>query len=210
MPYIPSKNKFGKAPHDSIIKKLVDADLPLAAEAFGAELDEKKRNTLDTLTCSEDELIHKVLKIADITADKLLAERAKQRLKYTGLKHTLFPAALSTLEIYSERFYCFSENGKPYYVKSDLADFPEWYNRGREKAKEIFPAQELENVLAVCCAKERSQKALLLLKLFDYVVDSEIIRVGYVYPNRVQPYRHPVVHPDGTLRVPCGLRTRYL
>ncbi len=169
---------------EGIIKKLIQADLLLAAEAFGARLDGEDITAVDTATCSEKDFLQKVLKIAEISGDKQLAEHAQQKISQPDLKHTLSPAILSVLEIYSEKFYSFWENGKLISIKSEISDFPQWHNTAREKAAETLTAEEMENILVMCCAKEPAQKAPLLGKLLDNVIDSETVRLGYLYPDR--------------------------
>jgi len=178
------KKSIGETPPGGIVEKLLEADLLLAAEAFGASLDDKKRAGIDTLTCPEEQFLQKTLKIAEICGDRLLAERAQQRMTYPGLQYNLSPATLSALEIYAERFYSFWEGGKLTHVRSEMADFPQWYNRARKTAEEVFPAHDLENILVMCCAKERTQKGPLLWKLLSCIIDSEIVRIGYVYLAR--------------------------
>lgn len=172
------------ASQEEIIEKLIETDLLVAAEVFGARIDEENRAAIDTSTCSEKDFLQKVLKIADISGDKLLAENAKQKISHPDLKYPLSPATLSVLEIYSERFYSFWENGELITIKSEISDFPQWYNTARDISGETFTADEMENILVMCCAKEPAQKAPLLRKLLDNVIDSETIRLGYLYPDR--------------------------
>lgn len=178
------EDKLEDASQEGIIKKLIETDLLVAAEVFGASMDEESRTVVDTSTCSEKDFMQKVLKIAEISGDKLLAENAKQKISHPDLKYALSPATLSVLEIYSERFYSFWENGELITIKSEISDFPQWYNTARDKAAETLTAEEMENILVMCCAKEPAQKAPLLRKLLDNVINSETIRLGFLYPDR--------------------------
>ena len=189
MPDKLSKNKFTKALHERVVKKLIEADLLVAAEAFGASLDEKQRASIDTITCFEKDFVQKVLKIAEISGDKLFAERAHQRIRYHGLKYELSPATLSALEIYSERFYSFWEDGKRSSVRSEISDFPQWFNTAMKKAEMTFIAHDMENILVMSCTKERAQRAPLLWKLLNNIIESETIRLGYVYPAREMAHK---------------------
>ncbi len=178
------KKKFNRALQKRVVKKLLKTNLLAAAETFGHAPDDKERQLIDTGTCSDDEFIQRALKIAEVTDDKKLAENARQRMTYAELKYPLTPAALSTLDVFAERFYAFWEDGKMISVRSELADFPQWYNAAQIKAEEIFTAAEMENILIMACNKDRDQKAALLWKLVRNFNDSEIIRVGYLYPDR--------------------------
>jgi hypothetical protein len=189
MPDLLNKNNTNHTPNDGVVKKLVKSDLLVAAEAFGARLDEKKRTSIDPSTCSEEDFLKRALKIAEICEDKLLAERAKQRIDYPGLKYDLSPAILSAMEIYSERFYSYLEDGKLIYIRSEISDFPQLLNTARKKADKIFSLQEIENIIVVCCNKERAQKLPLLCKLLNNIIETETIRVGYVYPVRKMTYK---------------------
>ena len=73
------------ASQEGIIKKLIETDLLVAAEVFGASIDEKNRTVIDTPTCSEKDFLQKVLKIAEISGDKLLAENVKQKISHPDL-----------------------------------------------------------------------------------------------------------------------------
>lgn len=177
-------DKFEQALKTGLVKKLLKADLLTAAESFGYEPDAKERQQIDTATCSEEEFLQKALKIAELADDKMLAENVRQRITYAELKYPLCPAAHSTLDIFAERFYSFWEDGKMIFVRSELGDFPEWYNTAQKKAEEIFSASEMEKILMMACNKNRDQKATLLWKLVRNFIDSETIRIGYLYPDR--------------------------
>ncbi len=178
------KEKFDRALQAGVIKKLLKADLFTAAEIFGHTPDDKERRLIDEGTCTEDEFIQRALKIAEVSGDKMLAENALQRMTYSELKYPLTPATLSTLDVFAEKFYAFWEDGKMISVRSELADFPQWYNAAQIKAEKIYTASEMEKILIMACNKDRDQKAALLWKLVCNFIDSEIIRVGYLYPDR--------------------------
>ncbi len=179
-----SEDKFSQALEKRVIKKLLEADLLNAAESFGHPPDDKERQLIDTGTCTEDEFLQRALKIAEVSDDKMLVEKVQQRMTYAELKYPLTPAAVSTLEVFAERFYSFWDDGKMISVRSDLADFPQWYNTAIEKAEEIFTTAEMESILITACNKNREQKGALLWKLVYNFIDSEIIRTGYLYPDR--------------------------
>jgi len=179
-----SEDKFSQALEKRVLKKLLEDNLLTAAESFGHQPDEKERRLIDTGTCTEEEFIQRALKIAEVSDDKMLAENARQRMTYAELKYPLPPAALSTLAVFAERFYAFWEDGKMISVHSELADFPQWYNAAQIKAEEIFTAAEMENILIMACNKDRDQKAALLWKLVRNFINSETIRIGYLYPDR--------------------------
>ena len=182
-------NSSDDTSQEEIIDKLIQADLLLAAEAFGARLDGEGRTSVDTGTCSNKDFLQKVLKIAEITDDRQLAENAQQKIDQPDLEHTLSPAILSVLEIYSEKFYSFWESGKLISIKTEISDFPQWHNTAREKAAETLTAEEMENILVMCCAREPAQKAPLLEKLLDNIIDTETVRLGYLYPDRDMAYK---------------------
>ena len=178
------KDKFEQALQKGVIKKLLKAELWLAAEIFGHTPDDKERQLIDTGTCTEDEFYQRALKIAEVSNDKMLEENVRQRLEYVQLQYPLTPAARYTLEVFAERFYSFWDDGKIILVRSELTDFPEWYNAARKKAEKIFTADEMENILITACNKDRKHKGVLLWKLVYNFIDSEIIRTGYLYPER--------------------------
>lgn len=173
---------------ERIAGKLREADLFLAAEAFGAETEPDSRESVHTATCSEEEFVRRVRRIAEITGDRLLAERIRQREQYRGLERALSPSTLSVLNTYSERFYSFWDAGKQVFIQSDLADFREWYNRAVKQAEEVFTPEEMERILAMSCTREQMKKSPLLVKLLDNVTDTEAIRIGYLYPVRDMAY----------------------
>ncbi len=184
----PSSPKINHALRERRIRNLIKADLQLAAEAFGAELDEETAQKVHTATCPEDLFIQKVTQIAEISGDRLLAERARQRAAYPGLKHYLPPAAVSVLHVYTERFYSFWDEGKQFFIKSELSDFPQWYEKSLQYKEEIFSDQDMESILAMSCSRDQIKKTPLLKKLLDNILDSEIIRTGYLYPVRDTAY----------------------
>lgn len=167
-----------------VIAKLMEAGLLPAAAAFGAHLDPKETAALAVSTCSVKDFCKKVLLLAEITGDNLLAENLRKRSKCHDLKYSLSPTALSISEIYAERFYSYWQDGKQLFIRTEISDLPQWYNTTCEKADAVFDAAVLENVLVMSCAKERASKAPLLKKLIDNVVSSETIRLGYLYPDR--------------------------
>jgi hypothetical protein len=183
------KDHLSDGLQEGVVGKLLEADLLVAAEAFGASLDEKQKAFIDTATCSEKDVLQRVLKIADICGDELLAERAQQKIKFPGLKYDLSPATLSALDVYSERFYSFWEDGKLSYIRSEISDFPEWLHVAKERAEEILSAQDMENIIVICCARDRAQKVPLLCKLLNNMIETETIRLGFVYPARETAFK---------------------
>jgi len=178
------KDKFEQALQKRVVKKLLKANLLLAAENFGHTPDGKERQSIDTGTCTEDEFFQRALKIAEVSDDKMLEENVRQRMEYAQLQYPLTPAARYTLEIFTERFYSFWDDGKMISVRSELADFPQWYNAARKKAENIFTADEMESILITACNQDREPKGALLWKLVYNFIDSETIRTGYLYPDR--------------------------
>ncbi len=177
-------NALRRAQNQRITRRLSEAGLWLAAEAHGAEIPPEEQSAVDTAITSESEILDKILRIAEITEDSLLAERARQRMKYTGLKRDLSPAVAGVLDIYTERFYSFWDEGKQIFIQSEMTDFPEWYNRAVDGMEAIFTPQDMETILAMSCGKEQMKRAPLLRRLLGTVADTETIRIGYLYPIR--------------------------
>jgi len=173
-----------KPADDRIRQKLREANLFLAAEAFGEEPEPGRSEAIDSATCSDAEFVRRVQQIAEITGDRLLAERIRQREQYQGLVRSLSPTTVSVLKTYSQRFYSFWDAGKQVFIQSDLADFREWYNRVVARSEEIFTPEEMERTLAMSCSRDQVKKSPLLVKLLDNVADTEAIRIGYLYPVR--------------------------
>lgn len=179
-----SPKRIDPDPTGEVIAKLLAAGLLSAAEAFGAHLDPEQTADLAVSTCSEKDFFKKVLSIAEITGDDLLAENLRNRSKCSGLKYRLSSTALSIYEIYAERFYSYWQDGKQLFIRTEISDLPQWTTATCERADAVFTADVLENILVMCCAREQASKAPLLRKLIDNVVGSEAIRLGYLYPDR--------------------------
>ena len=169
---------------EEIAQKLLDAGLGSAAEAFGAEIDAKERVAVDAAPCSAEEFYRRVLKIADITGDQRLAENARKKMDHPDLDHPPTPLAIHISQIYSERFYSYWQDGKQCFIKTEISDLPDWYDRSRKAADTVFTPDELENIIVISCARDHERKAPLLSKLLDTVLDCETVRLGYLYPDR--------------------------
>ena len=168
----------------TLARKLIEADLPLAAKAFGIDLGESEIVAANSATCPEDDFLKRVEKIAAITGDELLAEKVSQKRRFPELNHALDLIAMTVLEIYAERFYSFYQDGQPVFIRTEISDFPEWYNTCQDIASQIFIADELENILVISCFKNQAQKSPLLWKLLKSTIATETIRLGHLYPDR--------------------------
>ncbi len=180
----PRRDTADPAAGAALARKLKEAGLDLAAEAFGYEPEAAERRAVNAATCPEGEFEERVRRIAEITGDRLLAERVEQRLEHPGLKRALSPAMRLALDIYADRFYSFWDEGQQVFIRSELSDLAEWYPWGVDRSEAVFTEAEMEAILGMSCARDQMKKSPLLRKLIDHIRDSEIVRVGYFYPIR--------------------------
>ncbi|MDM8555575.1 hypothetical protein QUF75_12660 [Desulfococcaceae bacterium HSG7] len=174
------KEKFSQALENRVIKNLRNNNLLFASEAFGAIIEDA---SMDASTCSEDDFIHRTLKIAEITDDKMLAKNARQRLQYAGIKYSLSAALISTLNIYAQGLTPLLDN-KRISESDNPDDFPQWYNLAQAKAENIFTASALDTIISMICNRDRKQRTGLLCKLINRCIDSEIVRISRFYTDR--------------------------
>ncbi len=166
------------------IQALLDANLLLAAEAYGAELTGEQSENGNMSTCNPEQVIERAAKIAEITADKQLLESTRSAGDHDWIHDVLSPSTAAVLDIYAHRFYSFWQDGEMVHIHSELADAREWFAQVETIASRVFTTDHMENMLTMACMKNRRKRAPLLWKLMKILVDSETIRLGYLYPDR--------------------------